>query len=109
MQQGGRQTGREYEKQIQRLAQGILHVVAENQQKVHIPNEMGDAAMKEHGGDERHAVVAETFRGNQAPFFCDRFQVSACENENDDADRGNKPCNNRNEIELRCISFDWKS
>jgi hypothetical protein len=65
----------EVERQETQMAQQILHVVAEDVEKQHVPDQVHPPAMEEHGGHDRVAVLP--FQGldrDQRPSVEERHQ-----------------------------------
>ena len=91
------------------FAEVILHVISENQKKVHVADEMPPASMQQQRKQDGQSSVTQWFGGNEAELFDNRIKVLKRTKAHDDTRGRNEPCNYRKVLERAAFLFDWKS
>src|SRR4051812_13586289 len=87
----------------------ILHIVSENEKKVHVADEMPPAAMKQQGDQHGCTSITQRVGGNKSELFNDGSQIRKGTKAHDDTGRSNEPCDDGNVLERAAFLFDGKS
>ncbi|MPM35514.1 hypothetical protein SDC9_82107 [bioreactor metagenome] len=83
----------------------ILHIVAENHQKIEIADQMQYPAVKEHGGDGGQSAVARPLRRNEAPAVDGRAQVRQRQREYRQTQNRDAPGDDRLPVAIRRVDL----